>query len=53
MARIVISHSVRDRDAAQTRAAFLEGQGWSVWWDRSQRSGDELHKARTAAIGNC
>jgi hypothetical protein len=48
MARIVISHSVRDRDAAQALATFLEGLGWSVWRDSS----DTLHKASNAAIGD-
>jgi hypothetical protein len=39
MARIFISHSARDRDATHSLAAFLEGQGWSVWWDKGPLSG--------------
>ncbi len=52
MARIFISHSVRDRDAAQTLAAFLEGQGWSVRWDRNELGGYALNKGSTTEIGS-
>ena len=35
MSDIFISYAREDRSRAQELAAVLEGQGWSVWWDRS------------------
>jgi hypothetical protein len=32
---IFISYSSIDRDTARMLAQALEGEGWSVWWDRS------------------
>ena len=34
MSDIFISYAREDRSRAQELAAVLEGQGWSVWWDR-------------------
>jgi hypothetical protein len=34
MADIFISYANEDRDRAAQLAALLEGEGWSVWWDR-------------------
>jgi hypothetical protein len=33
MADIFISYSSEDRDQARILAAFLEAEGYSVWWD--------------------
>jgi len=52
MARIFISHSVRDRDATQSLAAFLEGLGWSVWWDKSPQSGYAPSDEGAAELAN-
>ena len=34
MSDIFISYSSADRAKAQQLARILEGEGWSVWWDR-------------------
>jgi hypothetical protein len=34
MSEIFISYSSSDRARIQTLVKALEGQGWSVWWDR-------------------
>jgi hypothetical protein len=52
MARIYVSHSARDRDAAQPLVAFLEGLGWSVWWDKGPQSGYASSKVRAAELAN-
>ena len=51
MPDIFISHSERDRDAAQQLASFLEGQGRSVWWD-NQRASDERNADAMAMLGS-
>jgi len=51
MANIFISHSARDRDVAHWLATFLEGQGWTVWWDKSTLGGRELHDVSMAELG--
>jgi hypothetical protein len=35
MADIFISYSKADRDLAIKLSAFLEAEGWTVWWDKS------------------
>jgi hypothetical protein len=52
MARIYVSHSARDRDAAQSLIAFLEGLGWSVWWDKGPQSGYASSNVRAAELAN-
>ena len=52
MARIFISHSVRDRDVAQSLVEFLEGLGWSVWWEKGPQSGYAPSDARAAELAN-
>jgi len=52
MARIFISYSARDRHATQTLASFLEGQGWSVWWDNSPQSGYALNDVSATELAN-
>jgi hypothetical protein len=55
---IFISYSKDDRTKARLLAAFLEAEGYSVWWDTSLLSGDnfrkvimeELAKARAAIV---
>ena len=52
MARIYVSHSARDRDVAQSLVAFLEGLGWSVWWDKSSQCGYAPSDVRAAELAN-
>src|SRR5262245_52749562 len=53
MADIFISYSKADRDKVVMLAAYLESEGWTVWWDSSLTSGDtyrdEIMKQLTAA----
>lgn len=58
MADIFISYSKDDQAYARLLAAFLEAEGYDVWWDTSLLSGDkfrkvimeELAKARAAIV---
>ena len=58
MAEIFISYSKTDQAEVRLLAAFLEAQGYSVWWDTSLLSGDnfrltimkELARARAAIV---
>ena len=58
MADIFISYSKADQAEARLLAAFLEAEGYDVWWDTSLLSGDkyrkvimeELAKARAAIV---
>ena len=52
MARIYVSHSARDRDVARSLVAFLEGLGWSVWWDKSPQSGYAPSDVKAAELAN-
>ena len=53
MADIFISYSKVDRELALKLSAFLEAEGWTVWWDRSLSAGDtyrdEIMKELAAA----
>src|SRR5262245_16692652 len=53
MADIFISYSKADRELALKLSAFLEAEGWTVWWDRSLSAGetyrDEIMKELAAA----
>src|SRR5262245_36862445 len=40
MADIFISYSKPDRDKVVMLAAYLESEGWTVWWDTNLTSGD-------------
>lgn len=40
MADIFISYSKADRLLVEQLSAYLEAEGWSVWWDRSLSGGD-------------
>ena len=44
MADIFISYASKDRDEARLLAAFLEAEGYSVWWDTSLLSGENFRK---------
>lgn len=53
MADIFISYSKADRLLVEQLAAYLESEGWSVWFDRALTAGDgyrdEIMKALVAA----
>ena len=53
MADIFISYSKPDRDKVVVLAAYLESEGWTVWWDTSLAVGDayrdEIMKQLAAA----
>src|SRR5262245_27372070 len=53
MADIFISYSKADRELAWNLSAYLEAEGWSVWWDKSLLPGDpfrdEIMKELAAA----
>ena len=51
MADIFISYSQQDRDQARLLAAFLESEGYSVWWDSSLLSGDNFRKSIMTELG--
>ena len=51
MADIFVSYSKQDRDLALKLSAFLEGHGWSVWWDRSLAAGDEFRDEIMKQLG--
>src|SRR5215468_2690940 len=40
MADIFISYSKPDRDNVVMLAAYLESEGWTVWWDTNLAAGD-------------
>ncbi|MBT8473497.1 MAG: TIR domain-containing protein, partial [Marinicaulis sp.] len=44
MADIFISYARADRDRIEKLASALEGEGYSVWWDRRIQSGSEFSK---------
>jgi hypothetical protein len=52
MARIFVSHSVRDRDTTRSLVTFLEGLGWSVCWDESPQSGYAPSDRSAAQLAN-
>jgi adenylate cyclase len=53
MADIFISYSKADHALAFKLSAFLEAEGWSVWWDRDLSAGeayrDEIMRELAAA----
>jgi hypothetical protein len=42
MADIFISYAKADRALVETLAAMLEAEGWTVWFDRSLKAGDDF-----------
>ena len=51
MADIFISYSKQDENEAWQLAAFLEAEGYSVWWDTSLLAGENFRKAIMAELG--
>jgi hypothetical protein len=51
VADIFISYSQQDRDEARLIAAFLEAEGYSVWWDTSLLSGENFRKTIMTELG--
>lgn len=48
---IFISYSKQDAEEARLLAAFLEAEGYSVWWDTSLLSGDNFRKVIMTELG--
>jgi hypothetical protein len=51
VADIFISYASEDRDEARLLAAFLEAEGYSVWWDTSLLAGDTFRKIIMTELG--
>jgi hypothetical protein len=51
MADIFISYSQQDREKVRLIAAFLEAEGYSVWWDTSLLSGENFRKVIMTELG--
>ena len=51
VADIFISYSKKDYGEARLLAAFLEAEGYSVWWDASLLSGDNYRKVIMTELG--
>jgi len=51
LADIFISYSKQDQDDARLLAAFLEAEGYSVWWDAGLHSGDNFRKVIMTELG--
>jgi beta-lactam-binding protein with PASTA domain len=50
MSDIFLSYASADRDRAKSIAGVLEGQGWSVWWDRTIPPGSTFDKVIEQAL---
>ncbi|MCZ6617561.1 MAG: TIR domain-containing protein [Gammaproteobacteria bacterium] len=50
MADIFVSYSSKDRQRIQPIVQALEGQGWSVWWDRAILPGSSFDRSIQDAI---
>ena len=50
MADIFLSYGEADRETAGRIARLLEGQGWSVWWDRSIPGGQTWREVIQSAL---
>ena len=51
MADIFISYSKKDHEEARLLAAYLEAEGFSVWWDTSLKSGEQFRKVIMTELG--
>ena len=51
VADVFISYSKKDYDEARMLAAFLEAEGYSVWWDTSLVSGESFRKVIMTELG--
>ena len=47
---IFISYSHKDLKTAERLARALEGQGWSVWWDRTMFAGESFDESIQKAL---
>jgi formylglycine-generating enzyme required for sulfatase activity len=50
LADIFISYAREDLEHARKLAQALEARGWSVWWDRRLKGGQEIHAVINAAL---
>lgn len=50
MTHIFVSYSREDRERAESLARVLEGQGWSVWWDRHVAVGQAFDRVIAEAL---
>jgi hypothetical protein len=53
VADIFISYATDDRPEAARLAAFLEEQGYSVWWDRELSAGQQFYEKLAQALADC
>jgi hypothetical protein len=53
LADIFISYSTDDRALAGQLAAFLQEQGYSVWWDRELSAGQQFYEKLAQALADC
>jgi hypothetical protein len=51
VADIFISYSKEDKEQARLLAAFLEAEGYSVWWDESLLGGENFRKLIMTELG--
>jgi hypothetical protein len=51
VADIFISYSKKDHEEARLLAAYLEAEGYSVWWDASLQSGEQFRKVIMTELG--
>ena len=51
MADIFISYARVDRERAQALASALDGEGWTVWWDRDIPPGRTFDDVIEEALG--
>jgi TIR domain len=51
VADIFISYSKKDHEEARLLAAYLEAEGFSVWWDTSLKSGEQFRKVIMTELG--
>jgi len=51
VADIFISYSKQDQEQARLLAAFLEAEGYSVWWDESLLGGENFRKLIMTELG--
>lgn len=51
MADVFVSYSKQDHEEARLLAAYLEAEGFSVWWDTSLKSGEQFRKVIMTELG--
>ena len=50
MADIFVSYASEDRDRIKPLIELLEGEGWSVWWDRELVAGPSFEEKIEEAL---